>query len=350
MKLAPHSIFITSIRSFCAGLCAMIGIAIGLVLLLLFFTALISKGSAKELTSKYSVEVLAGPDGTREALSESQPVILQVNISGPIGMGSMTGKSIREMLVESREGHLKHGRVKAVLLDINTPGGTVVSADDIYRALKEYKQEFKVPVYAYVDGLCASGGVYISCAADKIYSSGSSLVGSVGVLAQFFNATDLLDKIGVKALSLTAGNHKDDMSPFHSWTKEEEARIDAIVKFYYEQFVDLVVSKRKGISKEALVSDYGAQVFPAAVAQKYGFIDVSGVEKSEAVRQLALAADISEKTPYQLVTLQEKKWLSDLIEARSTLFTGKCTHQIELPGGMSIDAAHQFFYLYKPGN
>lgn len=348
MKYAYQSILSSIIRSFCTALFAVIGIGIGVVILLVFFAALFSKGTTKDITAKYSVEVLAGPNGTREALSDSQPLILQVDISGPIGMGDMNGASIRELLVESREGQLKNNRVKGVLLNMNTPGGTVISADDIYRALKEYKREFNVPIYAYVDGLCASGGVYVTCVADKIYSPDSSLIGSVGVLAQFFNVTDLLEKIGVKALALTEGNFKDDMNPFHSWTKEEQDRIAALVKFYYGQFVDLVVSTRKGISKEALVSEYGAQVFPAPTALKHGYIDVSGVEKGAAVRDLAKAAGIADNTPYQVVSLKQKKWLSGFLEAKSILFTGKCTHQLELPGVHSFDPANQFFYLYQP--
>ncbi|MFI5264393.1 MAG: S49 family peptidase, partial [Candidatus Kapaibacterium sp.] len=88
--------------------------------------------------------------------------------------------------VESQEGDFKNNRVKGILLYMDTPGGYSTDSDTIYRLLMEYKKQYKVPIYAYVDGLCASGGMYIAITADKIMASDTSLIGSIGVIAPTF--------------------------------------------------------------------------------------------------------------------------------------------------------------------
>jgi len=335
------------IRAFLTAFFAMIGVAVGAILLLLAVGGLISSSSLGTVSSNYTLEILPGVEGTRADLGAFDPVLLQINIVGTIGTDHLDGPSIREMLVESREGQLKNHPIKGILLYFNTPGGTVVAADEIYRALREYKNAAKVPVYAYVEGMCASGGVYISCMADKIYSSETSLVGSVGVIGQFFNVSDLLEKVGVKALAISQGTFKDDMSPFRPWSNDEKSRMDAITQFYYDHFVNIVTSSRTRISKEALVHDYGARVFPARQAWEYGFLDVVGVERTDALRELVTASGVSDAHSCPIVSLKHKKWVSNLFEAKSTLFSGKCIHQIELPGFPS-EFANQLLYYYQP--
>src|SRR5690606_21186383 len=159
------------------------------------------------------------------------------------------------------------------------PGGTMDDADGIYRTLQEYKTRFKVPVIAYVDGICASGGLFIACAADEIYASDVSLVGSVGVLTPpFINVSQLMEKIGVNALTIYAGKGKDNLDPLRPWREGEDKNIQDIIKYYYASFVDLVIKNRSQVSRDALIQEYGAKIFPANEAARIGFID--GVENS----------------------------------------------------------------------
>ena len=188
--------------------------------------------------------------------SSTTPVILKVNVQGVIGIDDLTRHKFQELLTESREKSLKNDRVKAILLCIDSPGGTVSDADGIYNALKAYKKQFGVPVYAYVDGLCASGGMYIACAADKIYASDASLVGSIGVLfPAMFNFVKLMEKVGVDSKTLIAGKGKDEMNPFRTWKPDEGANYQKIVDDFYEIFVDVVVViARMSIAKSWLSS------------------------------------------------------------------------------------------------
>ena len=134
----------------------------------------------------------------REFLHSPAPVILKIDIDGVIGIGDLTYKKIQNSLLDSREGLLAPNRVKALLLYIDSPGGSADDADDIYRAILSYKKKYQVPVYAFVDGMCASGGMYIACAADRIFSTPTSVIGSVGVLlGPTFNFSGLMERYGV---------------------------------------------------------------------------------------------------------------------------------------------------------
>ena len=123
------------------------------------------------------------PDATgmRNLLPSSAPVILRINVHGIIGEPHLNQDEFENLLLDSQEGMFHNNRVKGVLLHINTPGGTAIDSDGIYRALMKYKATYEIPIYAYVNGICASGGMFIASAADKIYATPESMIGSVGV-------------------------------------------------------------------------------------------------------------------------------------------------------------------------
>lgn len=343
------SILYSAIRALAVAFCVVIGLCLGFVFISVLIGSLSGSGNDNKLTTVNTEEILPNAEGTREVLSSDSPVILQLNIDGVIGLENLDNKSIRQQLVESREGTFKNDRVKALLLYINTPGGTVTDADGIFRALGTYKEKYKVPIYAYIDGLCASGGMYIALAADKIFASDTSLIGSVGVIAPtFMNVTKLLEKIGVDTLTISAGKDKDAMNPLRPWKPGEDANYRQIIEFYYDHFVNLVTSNRPKISKEQLVQDYGAHVFPAPLAMEHGFIDISGASLADALKALLKEANITDDN-YQVIRLEKQNWWSSLFSAQTTsLFSGKITHQFSLSPEIDLLFGNQFLYLYNP--
>jgi protease-4 len=257
--------------------------------------------------------------------------------------------AVRQMLVESREDILKNDRVKALMLNIESPGGAAVDADSIYHAVKAYKERYKVPVYAYVDGLCASGGMYVACAADKIYASEISLIGSVGVIIQpFVNVAALMDKIGVISMTLYAGKGKDDMNPLRAWKAGEQDNLQNIVEDYYTQFVNIVAENRPQLDKTKLIKEYGANIYPAAKATEYGYIDGHGLSYSEALKKLVEAAGIKDDN-YQVFQMESKNWVTQLLKSSSPVLTGTIKHQIQLTPELDPALMNKFLYLYQPG-
>ena len=343
------SIIYSAFRSLFKGFFWVIGFALALVIAIIIISAAVGAAATASTTSldqTTSVTILPDSDGVRTS-SNSLPVLLQLNINGIIGIDELTQDKIRTVLIESREGDLKDDRVKGVLLRIESPGGTVVDADGIYRAVKEYKERYKIPVIAYIDGLCASGGMYVACSADKIYASDASLVGSVGVIiTSFLNFSQLLDKVGVQALTISAGKGKDDMDPLRPWKPGEEVNYRSICDYYYHYFVNIVTSNRPGLNKEKLVQEYGAYVFPATLAKEYGYIDGSGINESDVLKILASEAKIEGK--YQVVSLESKTIWSQLFKADSPLLTGMIKHEVQIPSNMDLNLQGKFLYLYQP--
>ncbi|NGX41979.1 MAG: putative signal peptide peptidase SppA [Chlamydiae bacterium] len=344
------SIFRSSLGSLCRAFSAVIGVGFGIILVTVIFAALVNLTDQDlEVKSHFSPTVIPNASDVRKTLSTSAPVILKINVGGIIGTDKLNMHTIQQQLTESREGVFKNDRVKAILVHINTPGGTVVDADGIYQALKEYKEQHNVPVFAYVDGLCASGGMYVAAAADRVYASNISLIGSIGVLSpSFFNVTNLMEKIGVEAKTLYAGKGKDDLNPFRPWRSGEEDAFVAIIDYYYKQFVDLVVSNRPKVDKAKLIEEYGAHIFPAGKALDYGFIDHTDYSLNDTIKQVAKEIGI-EDDYYQVVKLDRKISLADVFKDDSPMMAGTMRHQIDLSPELDPKLMNQFLYLYLPG-
>lgn len=351
--MVRESIFFAAIRSFFVALFAMAGILAGIFVVMALIGGVIgglsnSLDGTPELNYSYTPEIRPNAAGVRKIEASTVPVVLKLNISGIIGLDSLTRKDVAQQLVESRERSFEDDRVKAILLYIDSPGGTVVDADGIYREINAYKKQYQVPVYAYIDGLCASGGYYIASAADKVFASPASLIGSVGVITPpILNVSQLLEKLGVQSLTLYEGKGKDNLNPFRTWHKGEEDNIKASIDYYYAMFVNVVTSARPGLDKSKLVEDYGANIYPAAVAKEHGYIDEANSTQQEVLKELLEKAGIADK-PYQVVELEHKNWLSELFHSQFDLLSGKLSVKLELTPEMSSGLSNQYLYLYRP--
>ncbi|MBS0621238.1 MAG: S49 family peptidase [Verrucomicrobia bacterium] len=346
MYTPRESIIVSAIRSFCTSFAAIIGVLIGLILVLV---CLMFFSTPDIFPARGQPVISADAKGGRDLLPPSAPVVLKLNFMGVIGLGDLTSDKVESLLLDSREGMLG-SRVKAVLLYMNTPGGAADDADAIYRALKRYKEEYKVPIYAFVDGLCASGGMYIASAADQIFATPSSIIGSVGViLGPTFNYSGLMERYGVQSLALTEGKDKDMLSPFRPWRPGEDASLRAITAGLYEQFVSIVSEARPKLTRQKLVEEYGAQIYISKVAKEYGYIDHDGANYSTALAALTDAAGIPSDQHYQVFTLEPPHTLlSDLSQINTSLLKGKITHQFQIGPFMNSELSGRFLYLYQP--
>ncbi len=315
MKLVKESLFSSTIRSFCISFFAVIGIVVAFFLVMLIFGA---GKSSKAIDASMYEAVIPDTNGRKYTFASNQPILLRVNITGQIGLPNLNTETLRSILNESRSGPFKNHPVKGILLYINSPGGAATDSESMYYALKDYALKYQVPIYAYVEGLCASGGMYIACAADKIYSSESSMIGSVGVLAMYFNFSEGMQKIGVQNRTMTAGVGKDSMNPFKPWPETTPQSYTRMINLNYEQFTSVVSSARPKLTESLLKNKYGAQVYYSTDAEEYGYIDGAGYQYEETVQMLAKAADLADNN-FQIVQLQPKFHLSDLFSMKNKL-------------------------------
>ncbi len=347
MNFAKESIFVSSVRSFCTSLATILGILIGAAVV---FTGLMMMSGPDIYPDRSSIVLAPDADGNRDLLPGTSPVVLKLDITGVIGQGEMTYQKFQNVLLDSREGMLHNNRVKAILLYIDTPGGTVTDSVAIYNALNAYKEKYKVPIYAFVDGMCASGGMYIACAADKIFATSSSVIGSVGViLGPTFNFAGLMEKYGVQALTITEGKDKDMLNPYRAWQPNEEASLRSVTASLYDEFITAVVSARSRIDRDKLINDYGAQVYIAKEAQEFGYIDVDNANYDAALTELTKAAQLSEDHLYQVVQMNPPRpFLSGLAGSCQSILKGKLTHVFQIGAHMDSELSGKFLYLYQP--
>lgn len=348
MQLSRESVFVSAIRAFCNTLFSILGVGIALFLLFLFIGFGKSAKGGIEIPPPAKPVISFDSDGNRKLLPDTAPVILKMDIHGVIGDIKLNAKNFATKLHDSQSSLLA-GRIKAVLLHINTPGGTTVDSDGIYQAILEYKKKYNVPVYAFVDGLCASGGMYVASAADKIFSTPVSVIGSVGVVVgPAFNFVDLMNKMGVEALTLTEGLDKDMLNPFRKWGQNEGDVLKSIIESQYTRFVNIVSSARPKLSKQLLINNYGARVYDAAKAQELGYIDDGDSSYKMALTELSNAAGLKENEEVQVVEFKiPRSFFTDIFE-ESELCNGKIKHELVYPGSELTQFAGQMLYLYQP--
>jgi protease-4 len=166
-------------------------------------------------------------------------------------------------------------KVRAVVVRINSPGGTVTASDIIYRELREFQRARPVPIVAAMMDVAASGGYYIALAADTIVAHPTTVTGSIGVIMISLNAEGLMDKIGLATNTIKSGARKDMGSPFRQLTPEERAIFQSVIDDLYRQFVAKVVERRQ-ISSAVAATLADGRIYTAEQALGHKLIDRIG--------------------------------------------------------------------------
>lgn len=164
--------------------------------------------------------------------------------------------------------------IKAIILHLDTPGGVVAPAQEIYHAVKTVRDSGK-PVIASMGSLAASGGYYIACGADTIMAGPGTTTGSIGVIAEFLNTKDLFEKIGIDFEIIKSGRYKDSGSPHRDMTEADRRYLQAWVDDAYDQFVQVVMDERK-MSKSKVNKVADGRVFTGRQALANGLVDLLG--------------------------------------------------------------------------
>jgi protease-4 len=137
------------------------------------------------------------------------------------------------------------GSIKAIILHINSPGGGAAASEEIYREVRRVRDEKHKRIVAVIETVGASGAYYVASATNKIYANEASIVGSIGVIAEWYNYADLIKWAKLKQVTLKAGEFKDTGSPTRDMTPAEKAYMQALIDDMHEQFIQNVASGRK---------------------------------------------------------------------------------------------------------
>ena len=197
----------------------------------------------------------------------------------------------QKWLIDTIHSLKENKRNAALAVYIDSPGGGVYQADEVYLALQDYKTTGR-PVYVYQGPMAASGGYYISCAGDAIFANRNTLTGCIGVIfGQSLDVTGLLDKLGIKSKTFHSGRNKTMLSPDVPLTEEQEAIMQSMCDEAYEQFVNIVANARDMSYEEAAELSDG-RLYTAKQGLENGLLD--GIDSWENMLTI-LAEDVLQK-------------------------------------------------------
>jgi protease-4 len=232
-------------------------------------------------------------------------------------------------------------KLKAVVLKINSPGGTVTTSDILFQELDGFRRRTKLPVVAVMMDVAASGGYYIALAADTIVAHPTTVTGSIGVIMVTVNADGLLQKIGVTAAAIKSGPFKDMGSPLRTLTPEERAIFQSVIDELYGQFVGKVAERRK-VSLETAKKLGDGRIYTAQQALADKLVDRIGY-MPDALEVARHAAGVSEA---RIVVYRRPR------DYRATYYAGtRSESEVEIPFARlaaMVTSGPKFLYLWWP--
>ncbi|MBN1318685.1 MAG: signal peptide peptidase SppA [Anaerolineales bacterium] len=254
-------------------------------------SGLVAMGALLQIGSQDTAGL--GTGGDTIAVIELEGTISSESSSGVMSAQSMiTPGQVDELLKQA--GDLES--VKAVVMHINSPGGSAVASDEIYHKLLDFEK----PVVIWMGDTAASGGFYISCGGDYVMAHPDTLTGSIGVISQFINAEELLKELGVDVMVITSGSHKDMGSLFRDMTEEEREIWDGILDQIYADFVR-VVARSRDLSEEKVRELADGRVYSGRQAFELGLVDQVGLPADALSKAAELGGIVGE---YKVIELQ----------------------------------------------
>jgi signal peptide peptidase SppA len=202
------------------------------------------------------------------------PVVPVLRFAGPIGaaMPLRPGLSIAHA-ASAIEKAFDMSKCPAVAIVINSPGGSAVQSNLIFRRIRQLAEEKKKTVYTFCEDVAASGGYYLAVAGDEIYADASSIVGSIGVIFSGFGFVKAIEKLGIERRVYTAGIAKDALDPFRPERPEEVEQIKSVQRDVHDVFIGIVKERRAGRLRGTDSDMFSGAFWSAPKAMELGLVD-----------------------------------------------------------------------------
>jgi len=283
---------------------------VGLFLAVIGLVSVFAVGSAPGL---HEVVVREGPAGAKIAVIRVEGII-----------DGEAAEDVRRQLESAQE----DSRVKAIIVRVNSPGGTISGSDRIHNELGRFRQQHGKPMIAFMQGIAASGGYYVSVACEKIVAEPTAVTGSIGVISWYLVVQELLeDKLGILAVTVKSGQKKDWPSSFRAPTPEEIDYIDKrLIQPAFERFVDVVAKGRQAVltpDEVRAVADGGMYVADEAVKKKLidgiGYLD-DAIETIKSMTGIKKARVVEYRKPFSFADFLSVKAEGVLKLDKATLY------------------------------
>jgi protease-4 len=234
-----------------------------------------------------------------------------ITASSSTGLLSEPNAYDHQFLLDTIDRAMERDDNRGLMLFVNSPGGGVYESDELYLKIREYQTATQRPVYVYMASMAASGGYYISAPADMIYANRNCWTGSIGVtMGTFYDISGLLEKYGVKAVTITAGRNKAMGSTTEPMTAEQLRIFQSLVDEAYTQFVTIVAEGRNlKIDEVRALAD--GRIYTASQARDLGLVDEIG-SFEDAVYAMQVNEDL-EDCDFISVAPPQPTWLDQLL-------------------------------------
>ena len=215
--------------------------------------------------------------GRRWGFARGAPRVGVLRLEGPVAARSRFRRGISlESFGPAIERAFRMRRLKAVALVVNSPGGSPAQSALVHDRIRTLAAERRVPVFAFIEDVAASGGYWLACAGDEIYAQPSSVIGSIGVIYSGFGFVEALAKLGVERRLHTAGDNKAVLDPFLPEKPEDLARLDAMQKDIHEVFMAHVRERRGSRLNDVDDDLFSGAFWTGEAARRRGLIDGFG--------------------------------------------------------------------------
>lgn len=297
-----------------------------------------------------TIDLGGGRGEMRESLvhGRSGPKVLLLDIDGEItdrDASGVLGWVLSEGTVSRVRDELdlaeSQGDIAAILLRIDSPGGSPTASDAVFRQIDRFKREYDIPVHAQLLGTAASGGYYVAMAADRIVASPTTITGSIGVIMLGINLSGLMDKIGVDDQTITSGPYKDAGSFLRPMRPEERAQLSSVIDDLYERFLAVVDQGRPQLERDRLRELADGRIYSAPQALQAGLVDEIGdlEETIDALRLQLGAQDV------RVVSYHRHREGPSNVYSRTTM---KAPVEIEPDAASRLWPRQGFYYLWWP--
>ena len=295
-------------------------------------------GGVSSSPAVYDQEYVSGSGSDRIVVVPVEGTITSANTAISGAQPTTTPEGLQDALDQAKD----DDSVVAVVLAVNSPGGGVTASDEMHQAILDFKKQTDMPVVVSMGDVAASGGYYISTAADEIVANQTTLTGSLGVVLPLLNFSKAADKYGVTQKYIKSGKFKTMGSQWKDLTDDERKIFDSIVQDNYDRFVQVIVDGRK-LSETKVRKIADGRVYSGEQAKELGLVDSFG-GLDEAAKESRKLAKVDQATVIRYVQTPS---LTDTFLSRLAPPEPEA-QQVMDKAGLNLEAKP--YYIYLPGS